>query len=137
MAVLDLDGRLVALKSQKHWPQAELSAFLASFAPIAVIASDRNPPAHAAAKLAASFAARLFKPKHSLSVHEKNQVVRSVDAVRNAHERDAYAAAKKAFDVLWSNKVRQLDRRFGPRATAAVKAAVLSGMRADWALASG
>jgi len=134
VAVLDLDGRLLALKSRRHWPHADLYSFLAVFAPLTIVASDRNPPSHAAVRLAASFSARLFKPKSSLGVYDKVRSARFCGA-RNAHERDAYASAKKAFDVLCSNKVRNLDRRFGPAATPRVKAAVLSGMRWDKALA--
>lgn len=85
--------------------------------------------------MAASYSARLFRPSHSLGVQDKVRAARLVGA-KNAHERDAYAAAKKAFDVLCSNKVRNLDRRLGERATAAVKAAVLSGVRWDKALGS-
>lgn len=133
--MLDLDGRLVALKSRKHWPKSDLSAFLSSFAPISIVASDRNPPAHAAVKLAASYSAKLFRPAHSLGVIEKTRSARESGA-RNAHERDAYAAAKKAFDVRCANKFRNLDRRFGLRATHALKAAVVSGVRRDMALAS-
>ncbi len=134
VAVLDLDGHLLALKSRRHWPHADLYSFLAVFAPLTIVASDRNPPSHAAVRLAASFSARLFKPKSSLGVYDKVRSARFCGA-RNAHERDAYASAKKAFDVLCSNKVRNLDRRFGPAATPRVKAAVLSGMRWDKALA--
>ena len=85
--------------------------------------------------MAASYSARLFRPSHSLGVHDKVRAARLVGA-KNAHERDAYAAAKKAFDVVCSNKVRNLDRRLGERATQAVKAAVISGMRWDKALGS-
>ncbi len=125
----------MALKSRKHWPQSDLFSFLAAYAPLTIVASDRNPPSHAAVRLAASFSARLFKPHHHLGVHEKIHAARLV-GVKNAHERDAYAAAKKAFDVVCSNKVRNLDRRLGEAATAKVKAAVLSGVRWDKALAT-
>lgn len=131
---MDLDGCLLALKSQKHWPQSDLFSFLSGFAPIIIVASDRNPPSHAARRMAASFSARLFKPKASLGVYDKVRSAR-FSGSRNAHERDAYAAAKKAFDVVCSNKVRNLDRRLGEAATARVKAAVLSGVRWEDALA--
>ena len=135
VAVMDLDGHLLALKSRKHWPHADLYSFLAQFAPLTIVASDRNPASHAAVRMAASFSARLFKPTHHLGVFDKTRAARFSGA-KNAHERDAFAAAKKAFDVVCSNKVRNLDRRFGPAATLRVKAAVLSGMRWDDALAS-
>ncbi len=125
----------MALKSQKHWPQSDLFSFLAAYAPLTIVASDRNPPSHAARRTAASFAARLFKPSQNLGVYDKVRAARFSGA-RNAHERDAYAAAKKAFDVACSNKVRNLDRRLGEAATAKVKAAVLSGVRWDKALAT-
>lgn len=121
VAVLRLDGKLLALQSRKHWAHADLAAFLSPFCPITLVASDRNPASHAARRMAASYSAKLFRPARSLGVIEKTRTARDCGA-RNAHERDAYAAAKKAYDVLCANKFRNLDRRLGLRATHAVKA---------------
>ncbi len=132
VAVLDFSGRLVALESHKNWLPGKFSAFIAEYSPITIIASDRNPPSSLARKLAASFSARLFKPSHSLTLLEKYRYVRDMKV--NAHERDAYSAAKKAYDVLCSNKMRQVTRKFGERATPKFKAAVLSGTPCNKAL---
>lgn len=133
MAVLDFRGHVAALESRKNWRPDDVIAFLQPFG-VSVVACDRNPAPRFAKNLSAVFSARLFKPHRSLSVHEKNRYARCF-ACRNAHERDAYASAKKAFDVLASNKMRALDKRFGAASTDRLKALVLGGMRRDRAFA--
>lgn len=89
---------------------------------ITVVACDTNPPAKQARKLAASFRARLYYPKHSLSFLEK---IRLADGEgRNDHERDALAAARKAFHAIAENKMRLLSRKLEKAERASEESAI-------------
>jgi predicted RNase H-like nuclease (RuvC/YqgF family) len=106
-AAVDLEGRVAAVESRKNWSLKEVIERAARFDPIA-IACDTNPPSKQARKLATAFSAKLVFPKHSLTLYEKNQLAaKAAVKTRNSHERDAVAAALKAFHLL-ENKLRQL-----------------------------
>lgn len=121
----------MAIKSKKNWRPDEFAKAIAPFSPI-IIAADTNPPSKAAKKLAAAFLCRLYYPSKSLTIRQKIKLAQKHKA--NSHERDALAAALKAYYDLAANKMRQLDRKYGERATVKVKGRVLSGQRTDQAL---
>ncbi|MGB9577131.1 MAG: DUF460 domain-containing protein [Candidatus Micrarchaeia archaeon] len=116
VAILDYDGRIVALESKKNWSASEIIGEVMSVAadsPL-LVASDVNPASKLARQVKAAFNAKLFKPTHSLGQLEKTRLVEKhlrVTASRlepaNAHERDALAAAVKAFHSI-QNKMRQV-----------------------------
>ena len=124
-AVLDYQGRLVALKSAKNMKKDALITELATYSP-SLIACDTNPPVKLASRLKACFSTRLYCPDESLSIEEKNKLAKtaatspatatksaagpSPSRFRNAHERDALAAAVKAFHSV-ENKLRQVGAR--------------------------
>lgn len=73
----------------------------------------------------------MFVPPRSLTVKEKVFLTRS-HSFKNAHERDALAAALKAFHSMALNKLRQLDarlRRHSPEVKQAARRRVLQGTR--------
>ena len=111
-AIMTLDGEIIDIKSRRDATGDFLFESLAKYTPI-FIACDTNPPSQAARKLKRSFAARLYHPSRSLSIIEKNFLARG-RGVRNAHERDALAAAIKCQNAL-SSKLRQLKRRLSER----------------------
>lgn len=73
-----------------------------------IIASDTNPPSKLAKTLSAAFKCRLLFPQKSLTVLEKFRLVDEYNC-RNAHEKDALAAALKAYHRI-ANKMRQVER---------------------------
>ncbi len=107
-AVLDLQGNVLALRSRRNWGSEGFLQAIAAYDPV-IVASDTNPPSKLANKLHRSFSCRLFCPKHSLTLQEKYKLT-SEFRPKNAHERDALAAALKAFHSI-ENKVRQVKRR--------------------------
>jgi len=127
IAVLDLNGRLVFLKSKKGYSREEVLRDLEPFKP-AIVASDTNPANGLCLFVKSSFLARLFVPKKSLSLGEK-RALSSTFCFGNSHERDALAAALKAFHSI-ENKMRYIDcRRFSSFSPSQVKEMVLSGKR--------
>ncbi|OIO27180.1 hypothetical protein AUJ14_00220 [Candidatus Micrarchaeota archaeon CG1_02_55_22] len=108
IAVLDLHGRVVRVESHREWPVEGVVGAIASYSPV-VIACDTNPSHSLARSLGSVFGARLFFPRRSLSRHAKMLATRN-SACRNPHERDALAAALKAFGH-YQNKVRQTEKK--------------------------
>lgn len=103
LAVLDLDMNLVYVTSGKDLDRGDVHNLLIKLGHPALIATDKNPPPEMCRKLAASLGALLYVPQRSLSTAEKEVIVSefvkqhpSVD-VKNSHERDALAAALKAY----------------------------------------
>jgi predicted RNase H-like nuclease (RuvC/YqgF family) len=70
-----------------------------------LIASDTSPPSHFVQKVAARLNVRVFVPPRSLSRLEKREIGK---AIGDAHVRDAYAAAVKAYHK-YQNRLRQID----------------------------
>lgn len=93
------------VQSKRNWGQRDFLARVAEFAPT-IIAGDTRPPAKQVKKTTTAFRALLFAPRHSLTLEEKLLMTRDY-APRNAHERDALAAALKAWHSR-QNKLRQL-----------------------------
>ena len=112
-AALDLDGNLLAMESRKNWGKGDFLRRLERWTPL-IVASDTNPPLKFAKKVAATFNARLFAPPRSLTHREKCRIT-SDYGYGNTHERDALAAALKAYHTTAANKMRQVKRRFGTR----------------------
>ena len=106
--MLDLHGRVVRVESHREWPLEGVVGVIAAYSPI-VIACDTNPSHSLARQLGTAFGARLFFPRKSLSRHSKLLATRG-ESCRNPHERDALAAALKAFGH-YQNKVRQTEKK--------------------------
>ena len=98
------------VESRREWPHEDLVNVIHSYSPL-VIACDTNPSHHLARELGRAFGAKLFFPRRSLSRHAKALATRDVKC-RNAHERDALAAAFKAWGH-YQNKVRQASKKAG------------------------
>ncbi len=97
VAVLDFSGNVVSVFSRKLLGRGQLVRLLLELGRPAIVATDVTPPPSYVKKLASEIGAVLFAPQHSLSVEEKRKLVSSYPQVRNTHQRDALAAALKAF----------------------------------------
>jgi predicted RNase H-like nuclease (RuvC/YqgF family) len=63
-----------------------------------IVATDKRPTPKNVEKLAKSLSAKLYFPLETMSIHEKIEIVKKYDIkVKNDHERDAVAAAFKAY----------------------------------------
>ncbi|MEM2020767.1 MAG: DUF460 domain-containing protein [Zestosphaera sp.] len=116
LAVIDLDMNPVYITSGRELDRGEVSSILIKLGHPAVIATDKNPPPEMCRKLAASLGALLYVPQRSLSTAEKELMVAEFTdlhpstSVKNAHERDALAAAIKAYSEF-QEKIEKLSRR--------------------------
>jgi len=98
IAVIDLNGNVVALHSERNMPVGEVFRFISEIGHPVVVATDVSPAPGFVEKIARSFKANLFVPRESLRVEEKNELLRSLGVkVDDDHQRDALAAAYKAY----------------------------------------
>lgn len=100
LAILGLDGERVALLSGKNLDRATTIECCSRYGKPVIVATDVSTPPDSVRKLSSVFGARLFVPAENLSVEEKREYSRRLDVAerpRNTHERDAYAAACKAY----------------------------------------
>ena len=105
LAAIDLDMNPVLIVSGRELDRGAAVSLLTDVGIPVVVATDKNPPPDMVKKLAAMLNAQLFTPPKSLSTSEKeslvNEYAREFDLeVRNTHERDALAAALKAYSIF-------------------------------------
>ncbi len=113
LAVLDLNGEPLLVTSSNELDREYVISIAMSLGTPVMVASDTNPPPHSVKKLAAKLNAVLFVPRTSLSVSEKEQLVKELEAkysvrVEDSHQRDALASAYKAYLSI-KDKLKELD----------------------------
>ncbi len=111
VAVIDENGDLIEVKSSKNMSINDIVEILGRYR-VMVCATDVNPAPRSVEKLASILNAELFTPSSTLSVSEKVSLVvdRFSKVYKNAHERDAIAAAIKAFNV-YKSKIEEKKRK--------------------------
>uniref|UniRef100_A0A7C4BAL2 DUF460 domain-containing protein n=1 Tax=Thermofilum pendens TaxID=2269 RepID=A0A7C4BAL2_THEPE len=114
VAALNLRGEVVALFSRRLLGRGQLTRILYGLGYPAVVATDVEPPPSYARRLAASLGAVLFVPPRPLSVEEKRRLAEEALSgsgykVRDSHQRDALAAAYKAYLSL-REKLEEVER---------------------------
>lgn len=126
IAVLDLNGNVIGVKSKKGWTPGEVIEYITSLGRPVVIATDKSNPPEFVLKLRASFQAVLHTPKEDMSVERKRSLT-SKATFLNDHERDAIAAAMDAFNSF-KNKLRNVEKRIPAGMDVdAVKAEIIRG----------
>lgn len=111
IAAIDLNGRIVALHSQRNMPVGEVFRFVGEIGHPVIVATDVSPAPGFVEKIARSFKAQLFVPRESLRIEEKNELLRNLGiSVEDDHQRDALAAAYKAYLRL-KPKLEHIDAR--------------------------
>ncbi len=112
IAILDLDGNVIHLSSAKNIDRGDIIALISKYGIPIMIATDTNPPTHAAKKLAAVLKTELYYPKSSLSIKEKETIAQEYTKkgvkVEDSHQRDALAAAHKALMSI-KDKLAKVD----------------------------
>ena len=109
VAVVDLEGNLVALKSWKNAPFEDVVSYCSNYE-AAFVACDKRVPPRQARRLNACFNAKLYRPERDLTVFEKLRLARG-NAAANEHERDALAAALKCYHSRFANQSRKISKR--------------------------
>lgn len=112
LAVVDLDGKLLEVFSSRNFSFSDVLSFTTKY-DVTVVASDVAPAPKFAEKVASSLNSVLFVPAQPLSVADKVAVVNekfSRSSYANPHERDALAAAAKAYSN-YRNTLEQVDKK--------------------------
>jgi hypothetical protein len=98
VAILDLHGELVELGSKREAGKSDLIKHILKFGKPLIIASDVNPMPKTIKKLASAFGSRTYYPEVSLTNLEKEDIASDFEEeIKNSHQKDALAAAIKAF----------------------------------------
>ncbi len=114
LAVVDVNGVPLLLHSSKNIDRSDIISMIASIGVPVIVATDVASPPDSVKKLAASLNAIIYTPPRDLSNDEKNLIVYNVKKrypwidVENTHERDALAAAYKAY-LSYEDKFKQLE----------------------------
>ncbi len=113
MAVVDLDGNLLEVASSRNFSISDILSFAMKYEDVLAVACDVVPAPRLVERVASSLDSILFAPSHPLSLSEKLRLIDekfSREAYSNAHERDALAAAVKAFNS-YRNKAEHIDKK--------------------------
>ena len=112
LAILDLTGRLLHISSHRWLGRGQIIREVSKYGIVAIVATDVNPPPPFVRKLASSLNAHIYYPPRSLTVEEKRDIVSLLKEakIRDSHQRDALAAALKAFNH-YSRKFSQLEKK--------------------------
>ena len=109
IAALDLKGNLIKLISIRNGGKAEVIRRILAIGTPSVIATDKKPCPDFVLKIASSFNVHLYVPEKELRHDEKVRIAKERGTkAKNDHERDAYAAAYKAY-YEYDNRLRQID----------------------------
>ncbi len=115
VAVLDLNGGLLLLESEKELSRTTLVRKLTSLGVPVLLASDVNPPPSLLEKLAGILNSKIFCPPRNLTISEKRELVQKFIEgkyikVQDSHQRDALASALKAF-FTFKNKFERAEAK--------------------------
>ncbi len=114
LAVIDLAGRVLHLASYKGIDRGGIiQEILAHGSPI-IVAADVNPPPDTVRSVASKLGAEVYTPPQDMTTEEKRELASRIHGAkpRDSHQRDALAAAYKAYQALLS-KMRQIDSYLG------------------------
>ncbi|MGC8606917.1 MAG: DUF460 domain-containing protein [Vulcanisaeta sp.] len=135
VAVLDLNGNVLALHSGKNLSRRHVLKIVYQYGIPILIAVDTAKPSDYAKKLAAMVGAVLYNPDRDLSIAEKSEIAIKISreqgvTVKDPHMRDALAAAYKSFIQLKPklDRVEEEVKRAYVRAIDDAKALVIKGM---------
>jgi predicted RNase H-like nuclease (RuvC/YqgF family) len=123
LALLDLEGNLICLKTQDSAKTSELINLLMDYGNVIAISVDRQIPSKKVKKISSSLSAKLILPSKNMTKKKKRILVSKFlknEKIRiNSHERSALASAifaykrfkprlKKLKDKL--DKTKQMDK---------------------------
>lgn len=109
VAIIDLGGNLISMKSQKDWNFSDVVEFIKSHGKPVLIATDKKNPPEFVNKVKAAFNAVLYAPREDLSLDKKRDLTSKYDFL-NDHERDALASAIDALKN-YESKFRNIEKR--------------------------
>lgn len=108
IACLDLRGNTVLLMHGTSMGFDGMVEVIRNAGVPSVIAGDKKHTNALVRRINAAFNSRLFEPQADITLEEKRNAVKGT-GIKNEHERDAYAAAFKAYNYYVS-KLRHVER---------------------------
>jgi len=108
ISCIALDGRLVFSAHKSGEGLSWVIETIRSVGAPSIIAVDKHKSGALARKVSAAFNTYIFYPDRDISLEEKKQLAKTAH-IKNPHERDAFAAARRAFSE-YGNKLRQAER---------------------------
>ena len=147
IAILDLNGHILSLKSFKEAKYSEIVQEVISQGHAIIVSTDVYPPPKMVKKLAASLNAKIHSPSNVFTVGSKKEMVddflrekTSNFSSNNAHQRDALAAAIKTYKAYEKKfnqiNIRGKDKNFSFKDIEEVKTLFINGMPVTKALES-
>ena len=134
LAILDLSGSILHVGTYKNADRGALLNTILEYGKPILLASDVNPPPDTVKALASKLGASLYYPKKDLTVSEKQAIIgRTGYKVSDSHQRDALAAAVKAFYHLKSkldqieSSIKDIKLIMGDLDVERIKAEVIAG----------
>ncbi len=115
LSILDLNGRLLSIKSMKNMSRSDIINFVGKFGTPVIVTTDIHPPPKQIEKISAIFNAKLIS-HDQLSVQDKREIVNAyimeekIHPPNDSHQRDSLAAAIKAFNS-YKNKFLQISSK--------------------------
>lgn len=107
IACLSLEGSLILSAHQVSAGMPWILDRIMEAGTPSIIATDRKVLGDTVRKINAAFRSKLFMPIKDISTMEKRELARRA-GIKNPHERDAYAAAVKAYRA-YANKLNQAE----------------------------
>ncbi|ADI32254.1 DUF460 domain-containing protein [Staphylothermus hellenicus] len=112
IAVIDLDGTPLFLHSSKNFDRGEILNIVSSMGEAVIVATDVSHPPELVKKTASILNAQLYLPPRDMANDEKHDLINKLLKkypwldIQDTHERDALAAAYKAYLSI-SEKIKQ------------------------------
>ena len=111
IAILDTGGNLVSVTTIRQATRGDIIRHILKFGRPVIIASDVRPLPKNIARLATAVGSRTYFPPESMRIREKQKILedfekRYPDILEGVHQKDAAAAAMKAFRVYHGLFVR-------------------------------
>ncbi len=116
LAIIDLDGNPLLLYSSKNIDRSELINMITQLGEPVLISTDTHQPPELVKKIASTLNAKLYTPQQDLTTTEKQEIINKIKSryqwieVEDSHERDALAAAYKAYTWI-SDKLKNIDSK--------------------------
>lgn len=124
IVLLSLNGNIKSFFVSKDLGEEKVVEFISMNGTASLVATDVSPPPKFVSKVSAMVNAPIFYPEKSLTKEEKELLGKNIS---NPHIRDAYSAARKAYN-FFINRMRSIDKEFGI-ASDSVKHSLLRGRR--------
>ena len=109
IVLISLRGELIDFIVEKGLGEEGAVRYIISKGTPSLIATDVSPPPKFVVKVSAMLNIPLYYPERSLKKGEKEKLAKHI---ANPHVRDAYAAARKAYNTF-ANRLRNLEKKNG------------------------